>query len=374
MDILSTVCSLPTAPFAEKHVVEFVRGFVARRKKLALREDQFGNLLIELKSRSKLPRWVFTAHMDHPGFVARKMVDGRLLADFRGWVKVDYVRGTAVRFFDSQGEVAGKVVETTVDEYDRLEVPHRVLAEVERNVEPGSPGMFDQGIGRYAGGIFRAKRFFCRACDDLAGVAACLAMMDRLSRKTPKSPVAVLLTRAEEEGFIGCIAACEHETLLQKDDRVIAIETSSEQPAAPMGNGVIIRVGDKASIFNSALTYFLGQEAEELKKKHESFSYQRALMPGGTCEATVYDIYGYTAASLCVALGNYHNMDVKRRRIGPEYIDAMDWENMVKLFVRLAERGHEFEPGHAVLRERVLKRFKKLEHFLGDKAAGKLAS
>jgi putative aminopeptidase FrvX len=373
MDILSTVCSLPTAPFAEKHVVEFVRAFVARRKKLVLREDQFGNLLIELKSRSKLPRWVFTAHMDHPGFVARKMVDGRLLADFRGWVKVDYVRGTPVRFFDSEGEVAGKVVEATVDEYDRLEVPHRVLVEVERAVESGSPGMFDQGEGRYAGGIIRAKRFFCRACDDLAGVAACLAMMDRLNRKTPKSPVAVLLTRAEEEGFIGCIATCEHETLLQKDDRVIAIEASSEQPAAPMGKGVIIRVGDRSSIFNSALTYFLSQQAEELKKKHEKFLYQRALMPGGTCEATVYDVYGYTAASLCVALGNYHNMDVNRRRIGPEYIDATDWENMVKLFVRLAERGHEFVPGHRALRERVLKRFKKLEHFLANPTASKAA-
>ena len=32
-------------------------------------------------------------------------------------------------------------------------------------------------------------------------------------------------------------------------------------------------------------------------------------MPGGTCEATVYDVYGFTAARICVALGNYHNMD-----------------------------------------------------------------
>ena len=362
MDILSSVCSLPTAPFAEKQVVEFVRAFVARRKKLSLREDQFGNLLIEMKSRSKLPRWVFTAHMDHPGFVAKKMRgDGMLVADFRGWVKVEYVRGTEVRFFDSKGEIAGKVVEATVDEYDRLEVPRQVVVEVEREVEAGSPGMFDQGEGRYTGGILRAKKFLCRACDDLAGVAACLVLMDRLNRKTPKSPVAVLLTRAEEEGFIGCIAACEHETLLNKDDRVIAIETSSEQPAAPMGKGVIIRVGDRASIFNSALTYFLGQQAEELKKKDAGFRYQRALMPGGVCEATVYDVWGYTATSLCVALGNYHNMDVRRKRIDAEYIDATDWENMVKLFVRLAQSGHEFQPGHGALKERVLKRFKKLE-------------
>jgi putative aminopeptidase FrvX len=145
---------------------------------------------------------------------------------------------------------------------------------------------------------------------------------------------------------------------------VIAIECSSRQPAAPQGAGVIIRVGDRASIFNSALTYFLGQQADELKKKDRKFQYQRALMPGGVCEATVYDVYGYTAASLCVALGNYHNMDVKKGKIGPEYIDATDWKNMVKLFVRLAEYGHEFVPGHGALRKRILKRFTKLQKFL----------
>jgi putative aminopeptidase FrvX len=363
MGILQSLCSVPTAPFAEHRVTEFVRQFVSHRKNLSLRADRFGNLLIELKSRSRLPRWVFTAHMDHPGFVARKMLDERrLLADFRGWVKVEYVRGTRVRFFDSRGEAKGIVTKATVDEYDRLAVPHEVIVRVDRPIEPGSPGMFDQGIGRYVGG-----KFYSRVCDDLGGAAACLDMIDRLSRRPPKSPVAVLLSRAEEEGFIGCIAACEHRTLLKKSDRVIAIETSSEQPAAPQGKGVIIRVGDRASIFNSALTYFLGQQADELKKKDKKFLYQRALMPGGVCEATVYDVWGYTAASLCVALGNYHNMDVNRGKIGPEYIDVSDWKNMVKLFVRVAEHGHEFKPGHGALRARVLKRFRKLQHLLVDK-------
>jgi putative aminopeptidase FrvX len=367
MDLLKSVCSIPTAPFAESRVVEYVREFVGRRRNLSLTADRFGNLLIELKSRSRLPRWVFTAHMDHPGFIAGEMLDSRRLrASFRGWVKVEYVRGTRVRFFDERGEAAGKVIDATVEDYDQRAVPHEVIVRVDRPVAPGSPGMFDQGTGRYAAG-----KFYCRACDDLAGAAACLEMMDRLSRslKAPRSPVAVLLTRAEEEGFIGCIATCEHRTLLRKTDRVVAIECSSEQPAAPQGSGVIIRVGDRASIFNSALTYFLSQQAEALTKKDRKFRRQRALMPGGVCEATVYDIYGYTAASLCVALGNYHNMDVKRQKIGPEYIDRADWQNMVKLFVALAKNGHEFVPGHGILRQRVLTRFRKLKHLLGDSRA-----
>lgn len=361
-DLLTSLCSVPTAPFAEGRVAEFVREFVSRRKNLRLRADRFGNLLIELKSRSRLPRWVFTAHMDHPGFVAQKMLDShRLQAAFRGWVKLEFVRGARVRFFDGQGEAHGTVVDATVEDYDQRAVPHEVIVKINRPVTTGSPGMFDQGAGRYKNG-----KFLCRACDDLAGAAACLEMLDRLSRaaRPPRSPAAVLLTRAEEEGFVGCIAACEHRTLLRKSDRVIAIECSSQQPAAPQGKGVIIRVGDRASIFNSALTYFLGQQADELKKKDRKFQYQRALMPGGVCEATVYDIYGHIAASLCVALGNYHNMNVKTGKIGPEYIDAADWKNMVKLFVRLAEHGHEFVPGHAPLRAKILKRFKKLERLL----------
>jgi putative aminopeptidase FrvX len=363
-DILRSVCSLPTAPFAESRVVDYIARFVARRKKLALTRDRFGNLLIQLRSASRLPRWVFTAHMDHPGFVARKMLDqGRLSAAFRGWVKVDFVRGAKVRFFDAGREIAGIVASATVADHDRQAVPHEVIVGVKEPVSPGSPGMFDQGQGRFSGG-----KFFCRACDDLAGVAACLAMLDRLRAHPPRSPVAVLLTRAEEEGFVGCIAACRHRTLLRKSDRVIAIECSSEQPAAPQGRGVIVRVGDRTSVFNSALTYFLNRQAELLSKKDSSFRHQRALMPGGTCEATVYDVFGYTAASLCMALGNYHNMDVKRGRIGPEFIDFADWKNMVKLFVQLATHGHEFEPGHAQLRQRILKRFNRLKNLLTDRS------
>ncbi len=345
--------------------MEFVRKFVSTRKELALSADRFGNLLIELKPRGRksagrAARWVFTAHMDHPGFVAGKMLDGRRLeAAFRGWVKVEFVEKTRVRFFDSRGEAAGVVSQTTVEDYDARAVPSQVVVKVDRPVEAGSPGMFDQGAGRYRGG-----KFYSRVCDDLAGAAACLEMIDRLRKRPPKSPVAVLLTRAEEEGFIGCIAVCKHRTLLKSSDRVIAIECSSEQPAAPQGKGVIIRVGDRASIFNSALTYFLSQQAEALTKAKKKFQYQRALMPGGVCEATVYDVFGYTAASLCVALGNYHNMDGKTGRIGPEYIDVNDWRNMVELFVRLAETGHEFKPGHGDLRARVLKRYEKLGHLL----------
>jgi endoglucanase len=366
MSILRDVCSIPTAPFAEQHVVRYVERFVATRPTLRLTRDRHGNLLIERpasRGGSKRPRWIFAAHMDHPGFVATRMLDERTLeAAFRGWVQIDYVRGTKVRFFNNDGrEIAGKVIDATAGEHDRLTVPQRVKVRVNGPVIVGAPGMFDQGAGRV-----RGKRFYSRGIDDQGGVAAALAMLDELHARPPRVPIAVLLTRAEEEGFVGAVAAVLKPQLLRKSDRIIAIECSAVQPYAPQGQGVIIRVGDKTSIFNSALTYFLTEQAAALARKDRTFKFQRALMPGGTCEATVYDAYGYTAAAVCIPLGNYHNMDRAKKRIGPEYIDVGDWKNMVKLFLHLARTGDKFSADNSALRERVARRYRRLKHLLSN--------
>ena len=365
--LLKEICSIPTAPFAEQYVVNYVERFVAARPRLKLTRDRHGNLLIELPPKSRAvarqPRWIFAAHMDHPGFVADRMLDARTLtAHFRGWVNIDYVKGTKVRFFNPDGsEHAGVVTEATSSTHDRLTVPDRVVVRLRAGgaVESGSPGMFDQGAGRTKG-----RKFYSRGIDDQGGVAAALAMLDALHKNPPAIPVGVLLTRAEEDGFVGAVAAVLEPKLLKKTDRLIAIECSAMQPYAPQGEGVIIRVGDKTSIFNSALTYFLTQQAAALAKRDKTFRSQRALMPGGTCEATVYDAYGYTAAAVCIALGNYHNMDRAKKRTGPEYIDVGDWRNMTKFFVHLARTAHTFTGDTAALRERVTRRYKQLKQLL----------
>jgi endoglucanase len=362
MKLLQEVCSIPTAPFAEQYMVRYIENFVRARPKLKLSRDDSGNLLIQLPSKRKSPRLIFAAHIDHPGFVARRMLDDKTLeAHFRGWVQIDYVRNTKVRFFDQDREIPGTVIEATSSTHDRLTVPDKVKIRVRSHVPPGAPGMFDQGPAR-----IKNNKLYSRGIDDQGGVASALAMLDQLHKNPPTSPIAVLLTRAEEEGFIGAIAAVLKPKLLRKTDRIISIECSAMQPYARQGDGVIIRVGDKTSIFNSDLTYFLTQQAEALAQRDKKFKYQRALMPGGTCEATVYDIYGYLAAAVCVPLGNYHNMDRNKHKIAPEYIDLSDWNNMVKLFVALAQSAHTFTPGHLPLRKRVVKRFAKLKRFLAS--------
>lgn len=373
--LLADLCSVPTAPFAEHRVAHFVERFAAKRPKLVLSGDTFGNLLLELKGTGDpaKPRWVFTAHMDHPGFVAKRMLDDGLLeAAFHGWVLADFFPGQSVRFFDGpvDGGLPVETVATVVDFTIGAErkVPETVRLRVREPVSPGSQGMWDQPAAKEKGG-----KFYSRVCDDLAGAAAALAMLDQLHRRPPEATVAVLLTRAEEEGFIGAIAASLKPKLLRKTDNLVAIECSAEQPYAPQGGGAIIRVGDRTSVFNSDLTYFLTQQAEALAKAEQKkapaaqaggFKFQRALMPGGTCEATVYDAYGFKAASICVPLGNYHNMDRAKGKIGPEYIDLVDWHSMVKLFVKVAREGHTHEPGMKALKARVEKRFNQLKPLL----------
>jgi endoglucanase len=285
--------------------------------------------------------------------VARRMIAlDRLQADFHGGVSSSLVVGSAVRFFDAAGEVRGRVQKLLANQ-DRGDAPARVeVHQLSRAVAPGSPGMFDLPPARIA-----ANRFFSRACDDLAGAASALAALDQLSADPPKTPVAVLLTRAEEDAFVGALGAVIKPKLLRKTDRIISIECSAVQPYAPQGQGVILRVGDRTSVFDSGLSYFLMHRAVELQHDDPEFKFQRCLMPGGTCEATVFDAWGYTCAALCVPMANYHNMDRRAKKIAAESIHLGDWLSMVKLLVNAARTIGSYEPGMAPLRKRLTERF-----------------
>ena len=112
MNILQEVCAIATAPCVEPRVMRYVEQFARERRGLRVTRDRWGNRQLELPGRSggRAPRLVLVAHADHPGFVARRMRDARtLVADFRGGVLADYVRGARVRFFDGVREIRGQV-------------------------------------------------------------------------------------------------------------------------------------------------------------------------------------------------------------------------------------------------------------------------
>src|SRR6202011_3112787 len=124
---------------------------------------------------------------------------------------------------------------------------------------------------------------------------------------------------------------------------VISLETSSEKGGpAKMGEGVVVRVGDKTSIFDAAATASLLQIA-----KAAEIPVQRCLMSGGTCEATAYQLYGYRCGALCVALGNYHNCGPDTQ-IAAEFVSVEDVTGMVRLMAQIVIAPEPPEPQTAL--------------------------
>src|SRR3569833_1515957 len=142
--------------------------------------------------------------------------------------------------------------------------------------------------------------------------------------------------RAEEIGFLGAMTVASA-NVLPKDSLVVSLETSRELPGVKMDQGVILRVGDSTSIFDSRAMRFLAEVAAELKTKNKKFQFQRALMSGGTCEATAYQEFGFQTAAVCVALGNYHNCG-EGKRIAAEFVSLTDALSMVELLATAAKQ------------------------------------
>ncbi len=359
----------PTAPFVETAGLAFLHEFTAQRPALAARRDGFGNLLVRYR-RGPVKRGfrpiLFAAHLDHPGFVAERMEDGRTLrAAWRGWVRPEYFKGARVRFRQDGGWVRGRIVSivsargggrtrrakptarTSARSFGAESPPRAALVRVAESVRPGAPGMWDFPDAAVSRHLLKA-----RACDDVAGVGAILCMLDSLCRKRVRGACYALFTRAEEVGFAGALAACAN-GFVPRRCVVVAIECSKAITGVAMGGGPVLRVGDKATVFTPAATAFCQSVAEDLAVRDSGFRYQRKLMDGGTCESTVYCHYGYDATGICLPLLNYHNMDTERRRIAPEMIDLRDLENLIKWFEALVRTRRRFDGTHPGLDARL---------------------
>jgi endoglucanase len=343
--LLERTLRCPTAPYREGEVIAWVREFAAARPHLLLREDADGNLVLARRGvrRSARPL-VLGAHMDHPGFRAlrsRAVRDGhRVEALFLGGVRPEYLPGARARFYEGDREVVARVERTVPDPRSGEQ---RVTLRARRPVPRGAFGTWDLPG-------FRISRrnpdlVETRAADDLAGLAGVLALMDVIDRIDPGRRVDVrgLFTRAEEVGFVGALSVASGRRL-PRGARIVAIEASKALPDAPQGEGPILRVGDRTSVFDDGLSRWLGRVAAGLARSRR-FSYQRKLMDGGTCESTAYQLFGYRCAGLCLPLGNYHNMS-ERGRIAVETIRLSDWVGMVRFFEGLVRAdGDAPRPG-----------------------------
>lgn len=348
---LVELTALPTVAGHEDRVVEWIERWAARRRDVRMSRDSAGNVLLKSTVRTRKTPVFLTAHIDHPGFVVTSVDRSRRVGvEFRGGVHAPYFGDARVDLFDGDD----RVHRGTVTDFD-----HRTSTGAVR-LDRRSGSLAAGDIGRWAFGSrslgVRNGRLHAAGCDDLAGAAAVLAAFDEVRKNAPQ--VRVLLTRAEEVGFIGAIAACKAGTIPERAE-LIVVENSRAFAAYPVGNGPVVRVGDASTVFDRELTNQLTRLVRSYADGRPGARWQRKLMDGGSCEATAFGAYGYRATSLSLPLGNYHNMvDIggvldgsRPARVAPEFVSLDDFHGLVELLAHVAPRLGE--AGEASLLERL---------------------
>lgn len=335
---LLELTSLPTAAGCEDRVIAWVERWAKRRRQVQLRRDRFGNVLLKHReARSKRPI-VLAAHMDHPAFVVTAWDGSEVEAAFRGGVHPSYFQNGRVLLHHPGTEpVPGRITAVQPEDAQQRnqDRDRHVMVRFDGPVvaAPGDVLTWDLPPARIEGG-----RLYAPACDDLAGVAAAIAAFEEwLAKRRGRGDVRVLLTRAEEVGFVGALAACRSR-IIPRDASIIALENSKSYSESPIGGGPIVRVGDRTSTFDPDLTYRISRIAQSLADDDAAYRWQRKLMPGGTCEASAYQAMGYTATCLCLPLGNYHNMNEATGRIDSETISLADFDGLIRLLAETARR------------------------------------
>ena len=376
---LLELTSIPTAAGREQRVIHWIKKWVAQRHNLALRADDAGNLVIERappptpptslrQTEPGIPPLFITAHLDHPAFVVERIIGPSVIeSTFRGGVLDPYFKAARVIVYAHEGEP----LRGTVTQKESGDPFPRCLVDLDDGCSTNSVSVGDIARWGLPDSTITDGQLHAPACDDLAAVAAALTTMDRLRDRDDASHVKLLFTRAEEVGFVGAIAACKLRTM-PAGAQVLALENSRSFPNdSPIGGGPIVRVGDRLSIFSPQLTAAVSKVAAALageqirspgtpsssgdpsKSVTPKYQWQRKLMPGGACEATAYQTYGYESTCICLPLGNYHNMAdlaavqsgdadaIANAHVAPEVISVSDYEGMIDL---LTACGTQLEP------------------------------
>jgi endoglucanase len=314
--------SNPTVPFVEDLPAAHVRAFADERD-LPHETDAAGNVVVKYGTGNPL---VLVAHLDHPGFHVQR--DGTLA--FRGGLLAENaLPGAPLHYFrrgerDPIGE--GELLEATSEK-------GRLTGATATNVQG------DFAMWGFPGWSITDGKVTARVCDDLLGASAILSVLDEIARSRPSTCVWGLFTRAEEEGFLGAFEAIRLGTV-PKDADVLSLECSKALVNAPQGGGVIVRVGDRMSIFDPSLTAAL----EAAAGKVDGLRSQRRLMDGGACEASAFCAAGYRASGVAVPLGNYHNARDDFPGIAPETVLVDDYVSEVQLVSSLAHNPELLAP------------------------------
>jgi len=343
LEIHHLLTSVPTSPFREQRVGNIIDAYVAENPRLEMRQDSFGNHLVSIKGAEQTDEPIIAvAHIDHPAFM---FLEPSYLDDasgkyhvrgfFEGRVNDEFFPDASVLVYSNGTDpkpVRGKVIEFTerlIDEDNRV-----VVIELESYIDDPTLAVWDLPLGATQDGDLISAN----VCDDLAGVASLLAAMEELTGLDQVPDFHVLLTRAEEAGFCGLLMAIDEGELkscFPPLSHFISVEISSETDSIKLGDGVIIRLGDKQTTFCGMMTNMFFNLGLENK-----INCRRALMDKGTCEATPLVMKGFSTAGLCIPVRNYHNMNMETSEIDQEHISMNDLDAMTSLLVEAAQIRH----------------------------------
>ena len=347
--LLKDILSQPTAPFREVHVLRCVTAHL-QAAGVPFFEDPAGNLIVGvdsraayrrlLRERSEQPVRLFVAHMDHPGFHGVRWLDERRLAvKWHGGSPVKYLAGAEVWLSDGEALLGeGRLHKVRLLKQGWAMNTAELQLDQALSPRPAARRLF--GGFRFRAPYWRSgKRIYARAVDDLAGVFAIVSTAMDLFRRHKAGgapPFLGLLTRAEEVGFVGAVRHFELGWLEARRRPLVCVslEASRNLPGARIGKGIIVRLGDRRTVFDPDGSQLLSMLAEKtLPGRH-----QRRIMDGGACEATAATAWGIPTIAMTLPLGNYHNqcfdggMDCARPHgPAPEFVHADDVDGLLQM-------------------------------------------
>lgn len=340
--LLKKVLEIPTAPFHESFVRDFVFQF-CEALGLRVQSDKYGNLKVVYRSGSGGKPIAFLAHMDHPGF---EVTQGGTKPSVKllGGVPDIFFHKARVVVIDEGRKVRGRVVKNLNKKSRTFQLM------MKESVGKGAFGYFDLPGCRFQGTKVESK-----AIDNVASVAILLNLLQELVANKKPADIRCYFTRAEEVGFIGLCGAIE-EGFYPRKIPVIVLEASSAKAGkVKLGSGPVLRVGDRLSIFSNELDLEARLLANQLCKQKKGFQFQRALLPGGVCEATLLALNEYKTLCLAFPLAHYHNNGAKSYAC--EQIDKQDYTGMLVWLFALA--GKKESRGLAELKSTLHTQFKK---------------
>lgn len=358
VDIARELLALPTAPGHEHAVVAAIHARLAAIRPahggaLAVQEDRWGNTFARLRRGDAAQCVAFVAHTDHPGFFVHRVEGRRVRLSFEGGVRDEYFRpGTPIRLFGPDPADPG-VPARLASMGPRDEEGHCRWGEAEADGDASRAlfGMWDLEPFRLDG-----DRLHSRGVDDVAGCAMVLEAIGQAAASDADMDFLAVFTRAEENGFRGALLIAEDpasRALLPEDAWVVSVETSSARPSTPIGEGAILRVGDSETIFDPGISRALADLSKRLADEKGVPPLRRALMDGGCCEATIFNLWGWRSGAVCVPLGNYHNMDAGSGAIAEEFISVRDAESLSRTMAELAAAASTGASANAKLRQRM---------------------